>query len=373
MKLQLQNIKEGNTNLIVPKVKKTKGPATSKVPVFYNPAMEFNRDVSVLAMNNILKSAKKGTCFRVLDGLAGTGIRGVRFANEVEGIEEVVINDRNPSAFDLIKKNIKLNNLKNSTATNEKFNVILINNRNRFDYIDIDPFGTPVEFIEQSCRAIRDKGIIAVTATDTATLCGRYPKTCLRRYDAITIKTSYRHELGIRVLIGYCTRQASKYDLALTPTLIHSTDHYYRVYFSARKGVGRADKSIKNLGYIWHDPETGNRGFSPEPIPELSYAGPLWTNNLFDNIFLKKLDLNVCDFGTKRRLTKMLAFWLEEAEAPALFYEINELASKFKISPPKMEKALNSLREEGYAATRTHFSPQGFRTDASVETMKNIF
>jgi tRNA (guanine26-N2/guanine27-N2)-dimethyltransferase len=174
------------------------------------------------------------------------------------------------------------------------------------------------------------------------------------------------------VLIGYCTRQASKYDLALTPILIHSTDHYYRVYFGARKGSRRAYKSIEDLGYIWHDPETGNRGFSPEPIPELKYAGPLWTGNLFDNKFLKKLDLNVGEFGTIRRLTKMLALWLEEAEAPALFYEVNDLASRFKISPPKMEKVLNSLREEDYAATRTHFSPQGFRTDADIETLRKI-
>lgn len=373
MKLQLHKIKEGNTTLIVPKVGTIKGPATSKVPVFYNPVMEFNRDVSVLAMGNIIKHTKKGTNYRVMDGLASTGIRGVRFANEVEGIEEVVINDRNPIAFDLIKKNIKLNNLQNSTPLNEKFNVLLINNRNKFDYIDIDPFGTPVDFIEQSCRTIRDKGIIAVTATDTATLCGRYPKTCLRRYDAITIKTTYRHELGIRVLIGYCLRQASKYDLALTPILIHSTDHYYRVYFRARKGSRRADKGLENLGHIWHNPETAARGFSPEPIPELSYAGPLWTGHLFDAKFLKTLNPDDGTFGTHRKLTKMLALWREEAEAPALFYEITELASKFKLSPPKMEKVLNSLKEEGYIATRTHFSPQGFRTDADIETLKNIF
>ncbi|MCK5562288.1 MAG: tRNA (guanine(10)-N(2))-dimethyltransferase, partial [Thermoplasmata archaeon] len=134
MKLQLHQITEGNTTLIVPKVENIKGPATSKVPVFYNPVMEFNRDVSVLAMSNIIKHAKKGTIFRILDGLASTGIRGVRFANEVEGIGEVVINDRNPIAFDLISKNIKLNNLQNSTPLNEKFNVLLINNRNKFDY-----------------------------------------------------------------------------------------------------------------------------------------------------------------------------------------------------------------------------------------------
>jgi len=48
----LNQIIEGTTKLTVPKTKNIKGPSTSKVPVFYNPAMEFNRDISVLVLAN---------------------------------------------------------------------------------------------------------------------------------------------------------------------------------------------------------------------------------------------------------------------------------------------------------------------------------
>jgi tRNA (guanine26-N2/guanine27-N2)-dimethyltransferase len=368
----LTQIVEGTTKLTVPKTNNIKGPATSKVPVFYNPVMEFNRDVSALVLNNYLKSKKHDYQLKVLDGLAGTGIRGVRFANEIPGLSEIVINDRNPTAFKLIKKNIKANKLKNADPQNEDLNVLLVNNRNRFDHIDIDPFGSPVEFIEQSVRAIRDKGMLSVTATDTATLCGRYPKTCARRYDATVIKTPFNHEVGVRVLMGYCIRQAAKYDLALSPILCHSTDHYYRIYFSARKGGRRANEVIKQIGFIWYNDVTSDRGFSPEPVTELQYAGPLWTGELFDNKLVNALKPEDFSFGTDRKINKMTDLWRLESTAPGLYYEIPELSSKLKISPPPREKFFKAMENEGYLVTRTHFDPQGFRTDADIENLKNV-
>lgn len=368
----LTQIVEGKTKLTVPKSINVKGPATSKVPVFYNPVMEFNRDVSVLVLNNYLKTKKNDYQLKVLDGLAGTGIRGVRFANEISGLSEIVINDRNPTAFKLIKKNIKANKLKNADPQIEDLNVLLVNNRNRFDYIDIDPFGSPVEFIEQSVRAIRDRGMLSVTATDTATLCGRYPKTCARRYDASAIKTPFNHEVGVRILMGYCIRQAAKYDLALSPILVHSTDHYYRIYFASRKGGRRANEAIKQIGFIWYNNITSDRGFSPEPVTELQYAGPLWTGELFDSKLVNALKPDDFTLGTDRKLKKMVELWRLEATAPGLFYEIPELSSRLKISPPPMENFFQAMENEGYLATRTHFNPQGFRTDADIDILKNI-
>ena len=329
MQKRFHQIIEGTTKVMVPKIKNIKGPTTSKVPIFYNPVMEFNRDVSILVLRNYILDFTKDTNFKTLDGLAGTGIRGVRLANEIDGIGEVTINDRNPLAFDLIRKNIKLNKLKDTIASNNDLNVFLINNGNKFNYIDIDPFGSPVEFIEQSCRAIRDRGLIAISATDTATLCGRYPKTCVRRYGAITIKPIFRHELGIRVLIGYSARQAAKYELALTPLLVHSTDHYYRVYFQARKGSQRADKCIENIGFIWYNPENGARGFSPEPVTELPYAGPLWTGSLFDYKFTKDMVLPP-DINTS-------------VEEMAVDYNVGKIRNKLSIISGLGEKAAQKI------------------------------
>jgi tRNA (guanine26-N2/guanine27-N2)-dimethyltransferase len=46
------------------------------------------------------------------------------------------------------------------------------------------------------------------------------------------------------------------------------------------------------------------------------------------------------------------------------YYENNELSSVSKLSPPKREVLLETMKEIG-AASRTHFSPTGFKSDRS--------
>ena len=53
-----------------------------------------------------------------------------------------------------------------------------------YDYVDLDPFGTPVEFIPAALQALKRNGILAITATDTAPLAGTQAKKCVRRYGA---------------------------------------------------------------------------------------------------------------------------------------------------------------------------------------------
>ncbi len=43
-----------------------------------------------------------------------------------------------------------------------------------------------------------------------------------------------------------------------------------------------------------------------------------------------------------------------------------------KISSPKLNDVLNSLKENGYLATRTHFKPTAIKTNAPVDEIKRI-
>jgi tRNA (guanine26-N2/guanine27-N2)-dimethyltransferase len=45
--------------------------------------------------------------------------------------------------------------------------------KNFFDVIDLDPYGTAVPFLESTLNALADGGLIAVTFTDMAVLCAR--------------------------------------------------------------------------------------------------------------------------------------------------------------------------------------------------------
>jgi tRNA (guanine26-N2/guanine27-N2)-dimethyltransferase len=368
--LKLTKIKEGTTPLFVPQktLSHTRGPSTSRTSVFFNPVMEFSRDVSILVLREFVGKRK----LSLLDGLAATGARGVRIANEVKGNFQVVLNDHNPKAVEVIEKNITQNALENCRVENKKMNTLT--SLEDFDYIDIDPFGSPVQFIDSSLQAMRKNGMLAVTATDTAPLCGSAPKACLRRYDARSIKTSYSKEIGARILAGYCVRLAAKYEIALKPILTFFSDHYIRIHFTLDKGAKKTDNILREIGYITYDPKTGHRlkivGF-PGELGKAKIAGPLWKGPLHERSFVENMKLDD-SMGAFRRLSKFREVWIEEADMPPFFYDQNEIASLTKTQPLSLTDMLQGLEEQGFLASKTHFSPTGFKTDADIKEISDL-
>ena len=211
---------EGETEVFVYINKKNlKGPGSRSRLPFYNPSMGVNRDLSIIIVQYLCNNFSKN--LKVLDGLASSGIRGVRFANEIDGDFDVTINDWSEECFNLIKKNVDKYGFRNVKVENKNLNILLSDQF--YDYIDVDPFGSPFSFIDSAMRSIKNDGILACTATDTATLCGVYPKVCLRRYSAIPFHSFIMHEVGIRILLGYLCREAAKYDKEIMRVLNYYT------------------------------------------------------------------------------------------------------------------------------------------------------
>jgi tRNA (guanine26-N2/guanine27-N2)-dimethyltransferase len=44
-----------------------------------------------------------------------------------------------------------------------------------------------------------------------------------------------------------------------------------------------------------------------------------------------------------------------------------------KSSPPKLEKIIEKLRNKGFVASPTSFSPTGFRTNANIKEITSEF
>ena len=99
-------------------------------------------------------------------------------------------------------------------------------------------------------RSINNYGIIACTATDTATLCGSYPKVCVRRYGAIPLHSHVMKEIGLRILLGFICRMAGVYDKGIKPLVCYSTDHYFRVYVQVINGKSQSNNSMKNYSTL---------------------------------------------------------------------------------------------------------------------------
>jgi tRNA (guanine26-N2/guanine27-N2)-dimethyltransferase len=358
---------EGLTRLLVPSDFCRKGPGKNTGDVFYNRQMEFGRDISVMLSGCILDDGS-----RALDGLAATGARGIRMANEGESGAAFFLNDRNEEAFHLMEKNVALNDLgPEMTVLCRDLRALLA--EESFSYIDIDPFGTPIDFIDAAVQSCRNGGTLAVTATDTAPLCGTYPRTSSRRYGARSQRSNFSHETGLRILIGYVAREAAKHDRGCEPTLCYSADHYFRCHVRISKGARKADSSLANLGYVLHDPRTLAREVVRDhPMEGASFAGPLWTGELHDGELLKSL-VPTSQLGTKRRCEKMLGLWRGEVGMPPLYYVVDELAQRTKCHPPKMSTLMDRIRDSGAKADLTHFDPKGFKTDLPLDDLVRLF
>lgn len=342
-------VEEGKAALLVPRSHTQHGPGTVGAAPFYNRAMAFPRHVSVLVLD-----ALKPAGWRILDGLAATGALGVRWGVEVEGPFELCLNDRHPMARALVEENLRRNGLRGARVEGENLNLLLASDH--FDYVDIDPYGSPMPFLEAGVRALEPRGTLGLTATDTATLAGTYPRTCARRYGARPLRAPIGHEVAVRILLGAVVRTAARHDLAARPRLAFWREHYYKVFLEIHRGARRADRALDQIGYVAYTPG-GERAFVEEgPI------GPLWTGLLHDPALLE--EMRIRDY-LPAAVGRAHARWSEEAGAPGLFYTTDEVGHALHRSPPAMGAALEALHAQGFSAVRTAFHPKGLKTEAT--------
>lgn len=386
-----EKVSEGKVKVVVPKLRAFKKLpcdfAPSKAPVFYNPIMELNRDISVLAFQAYQKLVNRE--ISICDPLTGTGIRGVRFAAEIRGAKKVVVSDINERSFKLAQHNVHLNGLQDRVAIKHMDANCLLSchgaPHRRFDIVDIDPFGSPVPYMDSAVRALRNNGLLATTATDLAPLCGVHSKACMRKYGGKPLRTEYCHELAVRLLAGYIAKVAAKQDIGLRIAFSHSSDHYIRIYTQIGYGAKKADTSMKNLGYVLHcfncfhreKANTFSQRFfekCPECCCKMSWAGPLWLGKIFDPQFCDAIaeENRRTALRNSRRITKLLSMIKDEAEAPATYYVVDQISDKLSLPMPSVSSMLQSLLEKGFQAVQTHFNSRGIRTDAPALTVQEL-
>jgi len=359
--LSLTITKEGNTLLIVPANSEKSGPASSRVPVFYNHAMEFNRDISVVLFNRLLRD---GSSF--LDGLTATGARGIRLANETGKNISLHLNDGNPTAIELARRNLDLNGVAMAEVSCTDLRKLLI--ERRFDAIDIDPFGSPAQFISLAAPAVRNGGYLCVTATDTGTVSGIFPGACLRRYGTRAIRTPFYHEIGVRNLLGFVAREAAREEVGIEPVIAFYADHYVRCIVRCRRGAGNADRSLKNIGFCTFDQNSLERRFIG--FQEEGQIGPIWTGSKCDADLLRNTALPA-NLGSSDRISRYFELLAGENDVQRPHFTVDELARKAKTGPPKLSALLEMLGQTGKAHP-THFGPKTFVTDVEVERILGL-
>ena len=320
---------------------KDKGPGKAK-GVFYNPAMEMSRDLHVAFAKEL---EIEGI---VLDGLAASGIRGIRLILEA-GLN-VEFCDTSTLATNTIAENLKLNGIE-SKIYNKPVEELL--QEKKYDCIDIDPFGTPAPFLEAALNGLNNNGILGVSATDTAVLCGAKPSICMKRYGANSMKKVAAKEIGIRIMLSKIHSIASEIEKGIQPLLCYSEGHHLRVF------VKLTEKSNVKLKWI-------NTNMEIVEEEESGAGGPLW----IDKIIEKEHIPSNCE----GKLGKFFETLSEEANGPPGLYDVNDIARIAEIGQtPQRNKIVKCLKELDHFASSSIFSPLGIKTTASeIERTKAI-
>jgi len=369
-------------------------PGARDAPVFYNPSMAQGRDISVLLLGAVAWDG-----YKVLDALSGTGIRAVRFAKEVDTPITVWANDIRPEAADLIGRNAERNDVEmritqrliHGLAGDEKFN-----------YIDLDPFGSPSKFLPAAIQAVSRGGYLGVTATDTAALTGSSFNAAYRRYGVKVRLIDCPHEVGVRALAAAAVRMGAMSDHAVRPVLAHVPRYCYRLYFQVHRGRQRSDRMLSQLGWLLYDPSTLERKLlsyeeglvadsrrpavnrqtreAPRPASVTHEGkwllGPLWMGPLYDMELLDRMQTRFdaqSEWGDPNGTARILQDMRHEDLGP-FPYEAADLSAALKCDTPRWDDLVMHLERRGYRAARTHFDRRyHIRTDAPYSEMVEVY
>jgi len=290
---------------------------------------------------------------------SATGVRGLRLLRESGAFRTFAFSEANPEAARVLRENV---------AHFPGASVFEGDARNPppgapFDYVDLDPYGTPAPFIPSALRSVRGGGVLAVTATDMMVLAGAQPAACAQRYGARPVRGRLGPEGGLRILLAHLSREAERLARSIRPLLAYARDHYVRAY------VEVTDRALAPAPVGLIDPDR----WQGPPVGERGPYGPLWLGPLFDAPLVSRLETPE-GAARPREVDRFLSRLKEEVAVDRPFYfEANVLASQLGLpSPPSLASVEDGLRSLGFHAARTHARPEGFRTDAPRQSVEEL-
>jgi tRNA (guanine26-N2/guanine27-N2)-dimethyltransferase len=378
----MEEVREGGVTVAVDEVRDGASEGRG-AGVFYNPTQEFNRDVTV-AVLRAARDRRERTADHpaerpptYLDATTASGIRGVRAA--AAGYD-VTCADVDPDAVALARENLARNDLEGTVV--ERRAQALCYDEPGFDVVDLDPYGSPIPFADAALSTARE--LVAVTATDTAPLCGAHFDAGVRRYSTVPRNTDYHPEMGLRVLLSALVRTAARYDVAARPVLSHVTRHYARTYLAVERGAQRADALVDELGYLHHCEDCLHREAERDLIAHppadgacpvcgsarLTTAGPLYLGPVRDRAFVGDVRAAVTDeLGTADDVRETLDRLDAELDTPT-HYDQHRLCKLWGRPASGMDEFVAALRDAGFEASRAHYHGTAFKTTASIAAMR---
>ncbi|MDE1870838.1 MAG: methyltransferase [Candidatus Micrarchaeota archaeon] len=342
---------------------------------FLNPEGLVSRDISCALAATI--STRKT---RILDSTSATGIRGIRYYLETPS-KDVTFLEMNRAAFSSMKRNVGFNKVK-AKMHPKSIQEFANTERDKFDIIDLDPFGGVTPYIYDLMKISRSGTHMFITATDTAVLCGADYGACLRLYDARPMHNEMCKEVGIRILAGYVARVAAQFSYGVEVVAAFSYLHYMRIFVRLRHGSGAAAASLKNMGYVHYCGKCLNRSLEHSVLPksntcgicgsQMDGAGKAWLGSMSDKKAVKAIMEEIArnpglySDGSMRLIEELS----KEVDTPTC-YSIPAITKKMGIGSIGTKPLMELLDSRGFQVSRTHLSSYSIKTGAGIEEVKS--
>ncbi|EAX97051.1 N2,N2-dimethylguanosine tRNA methyltransferase family protein [Trichomonas vaginalis G3] len=367
--------------------------------VFYNPVQQFNRDLTCAVIQAYRNSVRDD--ISIFEAFAASGLRSIRYAKEITGIKEIISNDLDPGAVEIIKRNIAINKVSNIvTASQGDARDKMLEEENKYQVLDLDPYSTAAPFLEAAVKAATNGALLCITSTDGRTLCGVQPDVAYSWYGCVPLNVEFEHEFGIRCLLTTLMNVASRLKRSIEPLICLAANFYIRIFVRIHDKPIEAKKCASYTSIMTYS--TDSKSFWIQPLgtctmkstnaivrpPNVEFeftrdpytngplklGGPFYNGPLHNKEFIDKvLQLlpTMKYLGTIPRIEGVLNCCRNEIDAP-FYYDIGALTTIIKASCPPRALFYTQIEKQGYHCSLTHCDPGKIKTDAPPELLWDI-
>ncbi|MBU5682465.1 MAG: hypothetical protein KQA34_02010 [Candidatus Aenigmarchaeota archaeon] len=337
---------------------------------FYNPQMKIVRNLNIEIYKNFAKEN-----YKFLDLLASIGANSIRIKKSIPYLE-VYSNDVSREAIEYLKLNAKINDVKinilNENAKNLKCKL-----NEKFNIIDIDPFGSPISFFPYILDFLSKETLLSLTATDIATLAGKYSDKCLMRYGIFCYENDMEREIAIRNLISETINFFSAFEYISNVVFSFSEKHFAKVYIILKKSsIKKIEKNLReNINFISFCKACLNKKIGIHEKCEIcnekfSHFGPTYIGKLFDEKYIEKSIKNVENPEVRKIFEKALNDIAEDYTIPPISFNTHLLAKKLKTNVKSINFLIQKLKEKNLKASKSYLDSKSIRTSYFEELIK---
>ena len=378
---------------------------------------------------------------RVLDALSASGLRAMRYTKEVPGVRTVVANDLDEGAVAAMRENLRRNGIEEGGAVEAHVGdaaALMHASRppagERFDVVDLDPYGTAAPFLDSAVQAVAEGGMLMVTCTDLAVLCGTYPEACFAKYGAYSHKGKYCHEAALRIVLGCVDSHANRHKRYVAPPpcaqfgaqfgaiilkpyasphryvvplLCAHINFYVRLFVRVYTSPSLVKRAPTKRAYVYQCASC--EAFALQPVARLAahangsdkivagagppvdrhcahcggvhhVGGPLWSAPLHDAPFVERLQARLAAqagagddaLASTKQLNGLLSNVLEELPDVPLFTQLSAMCSTLHVTCPTLVAVVSALMRQGHRVSRSHTDPMAIKTDAPMAAVWDV-